>query len=553
MTDNKNTNSNAENSSAGHKHIKNTDNESTRMLPNNSDNFNTAEFKALINQAEQGSKNVRSSVTNRQPSSAQPHSQPVRRQTASDPQAPLQRTPKTSANNQFRSNGMNQGINHSQQNRPYPNRPANHPQNGNNGYYGNNGQNNYPNGNNGYYNNNGQNNYPNGSNGYYNNNGQNNYPNGNNGYYNNNGQNNYRNPGYGQPVNPAANNMPEEEYYDYEEPKRSSVPKNTHTKKSKKKKSRTAKILTRIIIILLILFLVIFGIYSCTAITLIRKMNHVETGSRNHVAGALSAEHVTSVLIIGTDGRDTNDSGRSDSIILVSLNSKTDKITLTSFMRDSYVEIPGYGNDKLNHSYAYGGAELLMDTIELNFNVRIDDYVKVNFGSFTSILDAVGGIDVEISEEEAQEINTILMAEVNELMGDPADSDLLGGGGMVHLNGKQALAYSRIRYVGNADFERTERQRLVISKAVEKLKSFSPSVISSIASDAIPQLSTNMDTSSLYLLSLKLPFLLGDEMQQIQIPADNTYWSTTTSSGGDALGFDFDANYAILRDQVYGR
>ena len=553
MTNNKNTNPNAENSSSGHKHIKNTDNESTRMLPNNSDNFSTAEFKALINQAEQGSRNVRSSVSGKSPSNPQPHSQPVRRQPASNPQAPLHRTSQTSANNQYRSNGMNQGINHSQPNRPYPNHSTNRPLNNNNGYYNNNVPNNYPNGNNGYYNSNGQNNYPNGNNGYYGSNGQNNYPNGNNGYYGSNGQNNYPNSGYGQPANQSANDPPEEEYYDYEDPRRSATPKNTQTTKSKKKKSHTAKILTRIIIILLILFLVIFGIYSCTAISLIRKMNHVDTGSRNHVAGALSADHVTSVLIIGTDGRDINDSGRSDTIILVSLNSKTDKITLTSFMRDSYVEIPGYGSDKLNHSYAYGGAELLMDTIELNFNVRIDDYVKINFGSFTSILDAVGGIDVEISDDEAQEINTILMAEVNELMGDPADSDLLSGGGMTHLNGKQALAYSRIRYVGNADFERTERQRLVISKAVDKLKSFSPSVISSIASNAIPQISTNMDTSSLYLLSLKLPLLLGDEMQQIQIPADNTYWSTTTSSGGDALGFDFDANYAILRDQVYGR
>lgn len=324
-------------------------------------------------------------------------------------------------------------------------------------------------------------------------------------------------------------------------------------KPKKRKRHPIRKIIIRIICVILILLLILFGIYSCTALSLIKKMNYTESGNRNHVAGALDASYVTSILLIGTDGRTLDDRGRSDTMILLSLNKSTHKITLTSFLRDSYVDIPGYGQNKLNHSYSYGGPDLLMDTIELNFNVCIDDYILVNFNSFASIIDSVNGIEMDISDEEAQEINTILMAELNELMGDNVDDDLLSNGGKVQLNGKQALAYARIRHVGNADFERTERQREVITKAVGKLKSFRPSIISSIAKNAIPQVTTNMDTMQLYSLSLRLPLCLGYEIEQVRIPADNTYWSTTTSDGGDALAFDFDANYAILRDQVYGK
>lgn len=324
-------------------------------------------------------------------------------------------------------------------------------------------------------------------------------------------------------------------------------------KPKKKKRHPVRKIIFRIFMILLILFIIIFGIYSCTALSLIKKMNYSESESRNHVAGALDESYVTSILLIGTDGRTVDDPGRSDTMILLSINSSTKKITLTSLMRDSYVSIPGNGDDKLNHAYAYGGPDLLMDTIEQNFNVRVDDYVMVNFNSFASIIDAVDGIDMEISDSEAQEINTILMAELNEIMGDAVDDDMLSGGGKVHLNGKQALAYARIRHVGNADFERTERQREVITEAVGKLKSFKPSIISSIAQNAIPQITTNMDTMELYLLSLRLPFCLGYDIDQVRIPADGTYWSTTTSSGGDALAFDFDANYEILKEQVFGK
>lgn len=286
---------------------------------------------------------------------------------------------------------------------------------------------------------------------------------------------------------------------------------------------------------------------------MIKKINYSETGSRSRTNGALSANYVTSVLLIGTDGRSVSERGRSDTMILLSLNSKSKTVNLTSFMRDCYVEIPDYGWDKLNSAYSYGGAELLMDTIEHNFGIKIDDYVSVNFISFANIIDSVGGIKIDVSDAEAQEINTILQAEVNSIMGDDTFSDLLSGGGKdILLNGKQALSYARIRYVGNADFERTERQRKVMELVMNKVKSFSPSSLSNISKSVMPNVSTNMPTMDMYTLSLRVPLLVGYETQQLQIPADNTYYGEYTASG-DALIVDFDANYDIIKQNVFSK
>ena len=323
-------------------------------------------------------------------------------------------------------------------------------------------------------------------------------------------------------------------------------------KKKRKHKSLTRKIIGRIIKSLLGIFLVLFGVYSCTSISLISKMNHVETGNRNHYADNVGRGHVRSVLVIGTDGRTEDDRGRSDSMILVSLNSKTNELIMTSFMRDCYVEIPDNGWNKLNAAYAFGGPELLMDTIEYNFDVRIDDFICVDFVSFISVVDSVGGIDIDVSDEEAEEINVILISEVNGIAGDDRMSDLLDHGGKLHLNGKQALSYSRIRKVGNSDFERTERQRRVMSLIIAKLKSFKIGMFKNLASDVIPDVSTNMSTLDAYLLSLRLPFAARYKMKQIQIPAEGTFYGADVDVG-NVLQVDFDANMDVIENEVFAK
>ncbi len=328
-------------------------------------------------------------------------------------------------------------------------------------------------------------------------------------------------------------------------------------RKKKKHKSLTGKIIRRVIFSLLILFLILFGIYSCTSLAVIRKINYVEDGDRTRNDDAISRSYVTSVLIIGTDGRSDDDRGRSDSMILVSFNSKTNETTLTSFLRDSYVEIPEYGWGKLNWAYSYGGAELLMDTIEGNFDVRIDNYISVNFVTFASIIDAAGGIDMEITDDEANEINVILRNEVNEIMGDAPNADFVPNGGNVHLSGKQALCYSRIRYVGKSDFERTSRQRRVITALIKKAAKKGPSFIKEVSDSAMPHLTTNMPTGKLYLLSLKLPFALRYDTKQIQIPAEGTYSGEDVYDNDgfaqSVLKVDFDANYEIIEEEIFSK
>ncbi len=329
-------------------------------------------------------------------------------------------------------------------------------------------------------------------------------------------------------------------------------PERTSGKKKKRRKSLLRRIIGRIIRIILILFLLLFGIYSCTSISLISKMKHEDTSLRTHYANSVGKGYVRSVLLIGTDGRTSDDNGRSDSMILLSLNSKTNEIIMTSFMRDCYVDIPDNGWNKLNAAYAFGGPELLMDTIEYNFNVRIDDYITIDFASFVSVVDSVGGVDIDVSGEEAEEINVILQAEVNELMGDDRMADLLSSGGKLHLNGKQALAYSRIRHVGNSDFERTERQRRVISLIFAKLKSFRPSMFKNLATDVIPDVSTNMSTFKAYLLSLRLPFTFGYSIKQIQIPAEGTFYGEDVDVG-NVLQIDREANINVINSEIFAQ
>lgn len=318
----------------------------------------------------------------------------------------------------------------------------------------------------------------------------------------------------------------------------------------KKKKRRRLNVFGRFLRKLAFVAACVFVLYSAAALFMISKLERLPEGSRTVTSGSLDASHVRSILLIGTDARNTSERGRSDSMILASINSRTQTVYLTSFMRDAYVEIPDHGKNKLNSAYSFGGAELLMDTLELNYGVSIDDYVVVSFSGFAGIIDAFGGVEITMSDAEAEALNTILISEVNELMGDARESDLLNGGGTFTLSGKQALSYARIRYVGNADFERTSRQREVMSQLFGNLKTRLVTAVPELVSSALPHVGTNMSTMGMYGLSLRAPFVAGYHIQQLQIPADGT-WSGQSVDGQSVLVVDFAENQQILNDTVY--
>lgn len=262
-------------------------------------------------------------------------------------------------------------------------------------------------------------------------------------------------------------------------------------------------------------------------------------------------EAVRNILIIGTDARTEDDAGRSDAMLLISISEHNKTITVTSLMRDCYVEIPNHGSNRLNAAYSYGGATLLMDTIEANFHIDVDEYFIVDFYAFIAMVDAMGGVELTITDAEAEGVNDVLAAELNELLGDEREADFLESGGILVLSGKQALAYSRLRYVGNADYERTERQREVFTAVVQRAAGFNPVGWVKLIEEAMPLIVTNVEQKSLFGLAFQAPFLLTQyEMQTLRIPASGTYTNFTTPAGAAVLRVDFDENLTIFKDAV---
>ncbi len=264
------------------------------------------------------------------------------------------------------------------------------------------------------------------------------------------------------------------------------------------------------------------------------------------------SEDVYNVLLIGTDGRHTGQDSRSDTMMIVSVNRKTQKIIMTSVMRDIYCTVPGVGNTRINHAHACGGAALLLDTIEYNFGIPIDDYVAVDFYGFMDAVDAVGGVPMGVSAGEIKWIN-FYVDELNTLLGEDADTDLLSGSdaGELVLNGKQALAYSRVRYVGNADFERTSRQREVLTAMMEKAKTLSLPELNSLMNTVLPCVTTNLTQGEVLSLLLHAGEYLGYEVDSGRIPVDGS-WRSLNIRGMEVLGIDFDANREYWLERVYG-
>lgn len=263
-----------------------------------------------------------------------------------------------------------------------------------------------------------------------------------------------------------------------------------------------------------------------------------------------SDESVLNILLIGTDNRTSGAMGRSDSMVLISINKENSSVVATSLLRDIYLQIPAVGrSDRLNAAYAYGGASLLLTTIQENFKIDVSKYIAVDFYAFIKIIDWLGGVAIEVDDSEIDTANGYIQ-EINELTGLPPDDGKLVSGGLLLLNGKQALAYSRIRYVGNADFGRTDRQRTVLQKLFEMLQSCSLGQLSDLLNTLLPEVTTNLTKSELTALVFALPAISEYAFDSWYIPVDGSY-SYLTVRGMSVLGIDFDANISELQRRIY--
>lgn len=321
--------------------------------------------------------------------------------------------------------------------------------------------------------------------------------------------------------------------------------KNKKQEKTKKKKNRVVKVLVFIAALFVVGFFILRGVVG----SVYKKMEYKEAEA--FTSEPMKEDGVINVLLIGNDSRLAGDDGRSDAMILVSISDKTKTITMTSFLRDMYVEIPGHDGNRLNAAYAYGGAELLMETIEANFGIPIHRYALVNFQAFANLVDAVGGIDLELTNDEVNWINAYLM-EYNQLEGKDLATDFLDPSlsGNLHLNGPQALAFTRNRYIGT-DFGRTERQRKVLSAVIKKLPGAVATNGGELADGLFPNLTTNLREGECFNLSLNAWKFLGYEMVQQCVPLEGTY-SNADIRGMAVLQVDFDANRQFLKSTLYG-
>ncbi|MEI3046524.1 MAG: LCP family protein [Romboutsia timonensis] len=257
---------------------------------------------------------------------------------------------------------------------------------------------------------------------------------------------------------------------------------------------------------------------------------------------------IINIALLGIDSTDST-SGRSDSIMVATLDPIHNKLKLTSFMRDSYVNISNYGYDKLNHAYAYGGANLAINTLNTNFGLNITDFVAVDFASLPKIIDSLGGITIDITEEELNYINGYIN-NINSVSG--TNSPIITTPGAHHVDGAQALAYSRIRYTSGGDFKRTERQRTVLTALFNKALNVPATQYLDVISTLAQYATTNLNTNEILKLATKIGSmgLNGVTIEQQRFPIDG-YCEGTMINGIYYLTFDTTATRTQVMNYIF--
>ncbi len=258
--------------------------------------------------------------------------------------------------------------------------------------------------------------------------------------------------------------------------------------------------------------------------------NLVKNETEEESTTALVIPDQYQVLLIGSDRRDNSWNGNSDVMILASLNRSKKTISFISFMRDTGVNIPNVGYGKLNWAFAKGGAALLESTLESNFQISIDNYIATDFVSMADIIDLFGGVDLDITDAEIPVINNYINEMANLRGFDPAEYQLTTAGNL-HLNGLQTVGYMRDRYVGSSDFQRTERQRIVLQKLLEKLKNMSMIDLLKLSSSAAG-LSIQQDFSAEQIAGLAA---LAIECKNYTVVMDRIPYDGLYTSNGENL------------------
>lgn len=255
------------------------------------------------------------------------------------------------------------------------------------------------------------------------------------------------------------------------------------------------------------------------------------------------SDNVINILLIGQDRRAGESRARSDAMILCTINKKAKTVTLSSFMRDMYVQIPGYRDNRINASYAIGGMKLLDACIDKNFGIQVDGNIEVDFTGFRKVIDILGGVEIQLTRSEANYLNEKGNWDIENNAGTWSLK-----AGVNKLNGSQALAYSRIRNVGNGDFGRTNRQRTVLNAIADKARTMSLTQLNSLLNEILPLLTTDLSKDQILKYTVELfPMLTDLTMVTQQIPAEGSY-KMTMIDGMSVLLPDLEENRKILAE-----
>ena len=314
----------------------------------------------------------------------------------------------------------------------------------------------------------------------------------------------------------------------------------------------------------LLLILVILAVIAAAGLYIavthyVSKLNFEDTSSEDKfsIVGSLAddATGVKNILLIGVDNDyapGMDELGNADGLMIASINPKTHQVVLTSLMRDIRVQVPDSYKTKLTLSYHYGGTQQLIDTIEYNFGVPIGNYVLVNYISVVNIVDAVGGLTMDVTADELYWMDDKIKS-VCELVGASYEDNMLSTdqAGELELNGIQTAAFLRIRYAGNNDFERTEHARRVVLGLKDKAAAMSLTELDSFANTVLPYITTDLTQTDIISLLLRFPAMIKYDMLSDRIPIEGSYW-LTNDDNGSFVDIDYDANKQHLQSSIYG-
>lgn len=274
------------------------------------------------------------------------------------------------------------------------------------------------------------------------------------------------------------------------------------------------------IVTVIVLTAVIVTLYVYSQLAAVKKVSISKNDQQLKIDKKADqyGDDVINIAFFGLDRRKKDEPSRSDAIMIISLDKKHKKVKVSSIMRDSYVDIDGHGKTKLNHAYAYGGPELAIKTINSTFKLNIRNFVAVDFYELEKIIDTVGGVEIPVRSDEIKYIN-IYMQETAKIQGKSVQE--VQKPGLQNLNGMQAVAYARIRYTSGGDYERTERQRIVLTAIMNKVKKLGPTEFPKVVSALLPNVESSFSSTEIMKMGTSA-FALGiDNIEQQRFPLDD--------------------------------